>query len=222
MPPPLVGLKNVPHFLCAALTFPALGCSFCKPFLVLGREHTSLVFKFRCLYVRKILLNYKELLSPSMLASDKPGCWKIFSGGLDHEVLEKKEVISIKGVTSVFWKLISFPFLSSLFFFLFLSFFMPPTQKKGGHCCVRKYSVGLQHWAIVNLRSQAEGWFCFSWGMILFYFWGWKWNKKKVKFLNFLLLTYFLTSFLKLLFLVTSSMSKRITFSTLFSSSASS
>lgn len=102
MPPPLVGLKNVPHFLCAALTFPALGCSFCKPFLVLGREHTSLVFKFRCLYVRKILLNYKELLSPSMLASDKPGCWKIFSGGLDHEVLEKKEVISIKGVTSVF------------------------------------------------------------------------------------------------------------------------
>lgn len=51
--------------LCCFLTpNPRVGVPpLCMPFPVLVRQHSSLVFKFRCLDVRKVLKDYEQLLS---------------------------------------------------------------------------------------------------------------------------------------------------------------
>lgn len=49
---------------CFLIPNPRVGLQpFCMPFPVLVREHSSLVFEFRCLDVRKILKDYEQLLS---------------------------------------------------------------------------------------------------------------------------------------------------------------
>lgn len=53
---------------CFLIPYPRVGVRpFCMPFPVLIREHSSLVFEFRCLDVRKVLKDYEQLLSQSWL-----------------------------------------------------------------------------------------------------------------------------------------------------------
>lgn len=102
-----------------------------------------------CLYVRKVLINYKHTS-----ASDKFVHRRMFSGGLDHGGLEKKEAILVTGVVGVFSK----PMSSFFFSFLLSSFsrfpFYASHAEGGSHCCVRRHCVCLRHRGAVELEVQ--------------------------------------------------------------------
>lgn len=142
--------------LCCFLTpNPRVGVQpFCMPFPVLVREHSSLVFEFRCLDVRKVLKDYEQLLSQYWLLTS------LAIGGY-----------FLVGLTMKFWGirghscqrnngyLQNFSFFLFSFLFLLLWFLLKtkqncsPTQMERSHCCVRKSHISLRRRSAVKLCS---------------------------------------------------------------------